>query len=67
MQVRTDVAFWTGLFKPSNEEYPTLSGIMQAYVTANQSLIAELAAEAKKKRQSGQDCTHESILQAFSI
>ncbi|OPZ47611.1 MAG: hypothetical protein BWY95_01368 [Bacteroidetes bacterium ADurb.BinA104] len=52
-QVRTDVAFWTGLFKPSNEEYPTLSGIMQAYVTANQSLIAELAAEAKRCANQG--------------
>ena len=46
-------AFWTGLFKPSNEEYPTLSGIMQAYVTANQSLIAELAAEAKRSANQG--------------
>lgn len=53
MQVRTDVAFWTGLFKPSNEEYPTLSGIMQAYVTANQSLVAELAAEAKRSANQG--------------
>ena len=52
-QVKTDVAFWTGLFKPSNEEYPTLSGIMQAYVTANQSLIAELAAEAKRSANQG--------------
>jgi hypothetical protein len=51
--VKTDVAFWTGLFKPSNEEYPTLSGIMQAYVTANQSLIAELAAEAKRSANQG--------------
>ena len=53
MQVKTDVAFWTGLFKPSNKEYPTLSGIMQAYVTANQSLMAELAAEAKRSANQG--------------
>jgi hypothetical protein len=53
MQVKKDIGFWGGMLEIDNDKYPTLSRIMQAYVVANQSLIAELSADAKRSADEG--------------
>ena len=52
-QVKRDFKFWSGLFKQDETKYPNLARVMQAYVKANQSLLAELAAEAKQNAEEG--------------
>lgn len=53
-QVKNDFNFWSGMMTKELASYPKLSSIMQAYVIANQSLLAELSSEVNQNAELGE-------------